>query len=77
MTAAATELQKSTFVTLAGDAALVGLLGGGKIFDHAPTQVTFPYITFGRTSAFADGTVNITATMSSVVVWRAPTRTVR
>ncbi|WP_442578513.1 DUF3168 domain-containing protein [Mesorhizobium sp. ASY16-5R] len=52
MTQAAAELQKAIFVTLGSDAVLVALLDGGKIYDHAPAHVAFPYITFGRSNAF-------------------------
>lgn len=48
----ATELQKAVFALLSGDAALTGLLGGAKIFDHAPAHVGFPYLTFARVSVF-------------------------
>lgn len=48
----ATELQKAVFALLSGDAALAGLLGGAKIFDHAPAGVAFPYLTFGRVGVF-------------------------
>ncbi|MFN4272140.1 MAG: DUF3168 domain-containing protein [Aliihoeflea sp.] len=49
---AAIELQKAVFAALAGDAALAALLGGSKIYDHAPAGVAFPYLTFGRISVF-------------------------
>lgn len=52
MASAAAELQKAIFTALRDDAALAALLGGGKIFDHAPASVGFPYITFGRTSVY-------------------------
>jgi len=52
MTAASADLQKAMFEALAGDAALVALLGGARIFDRAPTDTAFPYVTFGRMSVF-------------------------
>lgn len=52
MTASAVDLQKALFATLSGDNELVALLGGAKIFDHAPADVRFPYLTFGRTSIY-------------------------
>ena len=52
MSAAAAELQAAIFARLSADAALTALLGGPKIHDHAPAHVAFPYVTFGRTSAF-------------------------
>lgn len=51
MAAAAIELQKAVFSALAGDAVLVSALGGPRIHDHAPANVPFPYVTFGRASA--------------------------
>lgn len=55
MTAAA-ELQKAIFAALAGYAELVAMLGGPRIHDHAPANVPFPYVTFGRASAYDWGT---------------------
>jgi hypothetical protein len=52
MASAAAELQKAIFASLHEDGALVGLLGGAKIHDHAPANVSFPYVTFGRTSLY-------------------------
>ncbi|MCK9551629.1 DUF3168 domain-containing protein [Aquamicrobium sp.] len=50
MTAASADLQKAMFAALTGNAALVALMGGARIFDRAPTDAAFPYVTFGRTS---------------------------
>lgn len=52
MSAPAAELQKAIFTRLGEDPALVGLLGGAKVFDHIPANAPFPYITFGRTSVY-------------------------
>jgi len=52
MTAAAADLQKALFATLNGDPSLSAALGGAKIYDHAPANVSFPYMTFGRTSIY-------------------------
>lgn len=41
------ELQKAVFARLAGDAALVALLGGTRIYDDVPRGAAFPYVTFG------------------------------
>lgn len=49
---AAAELQKAVLGLLGANVPLVAMLGGPKILDHAPANVAFPYITFGRTSAF-------------------------
>lgn len=75
MTAAAAELQKAVFARLAGDSALVGLLGGGKIHDHAPPHVVFPYITFGRTSGFdwSTGTESGTEHIFTLHIWSKAT----
>ena len=51
MTAPAAELQKAVFDALAADAALAALVGA-RIYDHAPANVAFPYVTFGRTSVY-------------------------
>lgn len=50
MTSAAIELQKAVFAALSGNASLTAALGGSRIHDHAPANVAFPYITFGRTT---------------------------
>ena len=49
---AVAELQKAVLAVLGASAPLVAMLGGPKILDHTPANVAFPYITFGRTSAF-------------------------
>ncbi|NGN40608.1 DUF3168 domain-containing protein [Mesorhizobium sp. CGMCC 1.15528] len=71
MTAPAAELQKAIFVALGGDQALTVLLGGSKIYDHAPTSVAFPYITFGRTSIYdwSTGTESGTEQLFTLHVW--------
>lgn len=51
MTAAAIEVQKAVFAALQGDAALAAVLGGARVYDHAPAHAPFPYITFGRSSS--------------------------
>lgn len=52
MTSPAAELQKAVFAALANDAALIGALGGAKIYDDAPVHAGFPYVTFGLTSVY-------------------------
>ncbi|NGO53622.1 DUF3168 domain-containing protein [Allomesorhizobium camelthorni] len=71
MTAPAAELQKAVFEALAADAAVTALLGGGKIYDHAPANVAFPYLTFGRTSIFdwSTGTESGTEQLFTLHVW--------
>lgn len=50
MISGTSELQKAVFSVLSGDAALGGLLGGARIYDAAPDNAAFPYVTFGRIS---------------------------
>jgi len=47
MTAPAIALRKAIHAVLSGDATLVGLLGGGQVFDEAPREAQPPYVTFG------------------------------
>ena len=47
----AAELQKAIFEALSANAALVSLVGD-RILDHAPANVGFPYITFGRSTVY-------------------------
>ncbi len=46
MPSSAWALQKAIFQTLTGDAALVGLMGGARLYDNAPQSPEFPYLTF-------------------------------
>jgi len=52
MTGGAAELQGAIFSLLTGDATLIALLGGAKVFDHAPANAQFPYVSLGRMSSF-------------------------
>lgn len=71
MTAPAVDLQKALFEALVGDAALSSVLGGEKIFDHAPADVRFPYVTFGRTSLYdwSTSTESGTEQLFTLHVW--------
>jgi hypothetical protein len=71
MTAPAAELQKAIFSSLSGDATLVALLGSARIFDNAPANVAFPYITFGRTSIYdwSTGTESGTEQLFTLHIW--------
>lgn len=71
MTAPAAELQKAIFAALAADPALTGALGANRIFDHAPANVAFPYITFGRTSVYdwSTGTEKGTEQLFTLHIW--------
>jgi hypothetical protein len=66
----ATELQKAIFDALGANAALTALIGT-RILDHAPANVAFPYITFGRTSVYdwSTGTESGTEQLFTLHVW--------
>ena len=49
-TSASWELQKGIYQTLAGDPSVTGLLGGANIFDDAPQDADYPYLTFGQST---------------------------
>jgi Protein of unknown function (DUF3168) len=71
MTAPAAELQKAIFSALSNDTELSALLGGVRIFDQAPANVAFPYITFGRTSIYdwSTGTESGTEQLFTLHIW--------
>jgi hypothetical protein len=48
-TAASTALRAAIHNALTADAALVSLLGGGKVYDEPPRAAAFPYVTLGET----------------------------
>lgn len=52
MISAGLEVQKAVRDTLANDVELVSLLGGTRIYDEVPAAVPFPYVTFGRSTAY-------------------------
>jgi Protein of unknown function (DUF3168) len=54
MTAPAAELQKAIFAELGGDAALLAVLGGARIYAQAQVQagVPHPYVGFGLTGVY-------------------------
>jgi len=64
------ELQKAIFAALGVNAALADLVGA-RILDHAPANVPFPYITFGRTSVhdWSTGTESGTEQIFTLHVW--------
>jgi uncharacterized protein DUF3168 len=41
-------LQRSVYQALAGSSDLTTLLGGARIYDHAPQGAAFPFITLGQ-----------------------------
>lgn len=70
MAAAALELQKAIFAALKADPAVSAIVGN-RIHDHAPANVAFPYLTFGRTSSFdwSTGTEIGTEHLFTIHVW--------
>jgi hypothetical protein len=48
MANAAWALQQAIFSALTGDAGLVALLGGARVYDDVPTRAAFPYVTFAQ-----------------------------
>lgn len=66
----AAELQKAIFGALAGNSALAALVGP-RILDHAPANVAFPYVTFGRTGVYdwSTGTENGAEQLFTLHVW--------
>lgn len=50
--AAAADLHKTLFDLLKSDTPLTTALGGAKIFDQAPADVVFPYLTYGHTNVY-------------------------
>ncbi|MCT8266769.1 DUF3168 domain-containing protein [Afifella sp. JA880] len=41
-------LQRAIYERLAGDAALVALIGADKVFDHVPRNMSAPYVHLGE-----------------------------
>ncbi|MBL8579005.1 MAG: DUF3168 domain-containing protein [Mesorhizobium sp.] len=66
----AAELQKAIFAALGANGALAALVGT-RILDHAPANVAFPYIIFGRTSVYdwSTGTESGTEQTFTLHVW--------
>jgi len=50
MASASWALQQSIFAALTGDAALVNLLGGPRVYDDVPVRAEFPFVTFAQSS---------------------------
>jgi hypothetical protein len=71
MGSAVAELQKAIHASLVADAGLTALLGGIRVYDHAPASVPFPYVTFGRTSVYdwGTGTESGTEQLLTLHVW--------
>jgi hypothetical protein len=71
MIAAAADLQKAIFSALGAESALTALLGGAKVFDRAPANVRFPYVTFGMTGIYdwSTATENGAEQLFTLHVW--------
>jgi hypothetical protein len=52
MTSAALELQRAVFAALQGNAELDAAMATVRLYDQAPANAKFPYLTFGRTSVY-------------------------
>ena len=50
MPSAGLALQKAIYQRLVADAGLSAALGGARVYDHVPRQVTPPYIAMGRST---------------------------
>lgn len=48
MLSSSSAIQKAIYSALIGDAALVALLGGPRLYDNAPQSPAFPYLTFAH-----------------------------
>ena len=46
------DLLQALFMRLKSDASLTALLGGAGLREQAADSAAFPYVTYGRTSAF-------------------------
>lgn len=51
MPAAGFALQKALYATLTANAGVTAALGGARVYDDVPSRTTFPYITFGQSTA--------------------------
>jgi hypothetical protein len=71
MAAPAAELQHAILSALGADATLVAALGGVRVYDQPPKNVTSPYVTFGRTSVYdwSTGTELDTEQLFTLHVW--------
>ncbi|MCU0955091.1 MAG: DUF3168 domain-containing protein [Hyphomicrobium sp.] len=50
MMSAGFELQKAVFAKLAGDAQVLALLGGARIYNDVPRGARLPYVTIGEST---------------------------
>lgn len=48
MASAGLDLQRSLVQAIRSNAAIVGLLGGAKVYDDVPQGTVFPYVTIGQ-----------------------------
>ncbi len=71
MSDAGLELQRAIYSALRADTTLAAMLAGDGIYDHVPPAASFPYITFGRSTAVDWSTSSDTGTeqLLSLHVW--------
>lgn len=71
MANAAWALQKAMLTALTGNAALVALLGGARIYDDVPDRSAFPFVAFSAVTArdFSTGTELALEHIATMNVW--------
>ncbi len=77
MTWAPKETQRTIYTLLSGDAALIALIGSGKVFDHVPDNTAYPYVVLHITPWNDRGSHNTEGfeTEFQITTWyRAPGR---
>ena len=52
------QLQQAVYGALSGNAALVALLGGPRIYDDVPHAAVYPFVSLGQTSSTDWGTAS-------------------
>jgi hypothetical protein len=71
MASAGWDLQKAVYAALAADASLTALLGGTAVYDAAPQDAGFPYVTIDQTQIrdWSTGTEPGAEHMLTLHVW--------
>jgi hypothetical protein len=71
MTAVGFELQKAVYAALSGDAALIALLGGSRIYNDVPRGAALPYVTLGESTVrdWSTGSDDGHEHLITVLVW--------
>ena len=65
---ASLSLQRALYAALIADADVLAALGGAKVFDHAPHNTAFPYITFSSVEARAWNTADTEGAQHSITL---------